>query len=133
MARTIPILAQTLKCRSKPRPFSTGRLTRLARKSRQAGTPGAPTVSSVAVNGGTVAIVSASESSTTVTITTNGSHGFTAGQHVLISGVSVAGYNGAFTIASAPTANTFTYTTTAGLGAATGGLPNSLLALRAAE
>ncbi len=87
-----------------------------------AGTPGAPTVSSVAVNGGTVAIVSASESSTTVTITTNGSHGFDQGQHVLISGVSVAGYNGAFTIASAPTANTFTYTTTAGLGAATGGL-----------
>ncbi len=87
-----------------------------------AGTPGAPTVSSVAVNAGTVAIVSASESGTTVTVTTNGSHGFTTGQHVLITGVSVAGYNGAFTIASAPTANTFTYTAAASLGSATGGL-----------
>ncbi len=81
-----------------------------------------PAVSSVAVNGGTVAIVSASESSTTVTVTTNGANGFAASDTVLISGMSVAGYNGVFTIASVPTANTFTFTTSSGLASATGGL-----------
>ncbi len=54
-------------------------------------------------------------------MTTNGSHGFSYGQQVLIAGVSIAGYNGVFTIASAPTANTFTYTAAAGLASASGG------------
>jgi hypothetical protein len=64
-------------------------------------------------------IASASESGNTVTITTPGPNTITAGQQVLISGVSVAGYNGAFTVGSVNTANnTFTYTDpTSGLGA----------------
>ncbi len=86
-----------------------------------AGTPGAPTVSSVTVNGGTVALVSASESGTTVTVTTNGVDGFSASDSVFITGMSVAGYNGTFTIASVPTTDTFTYTDTSGLSSATGG------------
>ena len=47
-------------------------------------------------------------------------HGFAAGDNVTISGVAVAGYNGVFTIASVPTATTFTYTNSATSLAASG-------------
>jgi hypothetical protein len=67
-------------------------------------------------------IGSATESGTTVTITTTLNHGFTAGDTVVISGVPVAGYNGPFTIVSTPTSNTFTVTNaTTGLANSSGG------------
>ena len=63
-----------------------------------------------------VSIASATESGTTVTITSN-SHGFSNGQQVTIRGVTVVGYDGIFTI-TGTTTNTFTYTNTvSGLGA----------------
>jgi len=61
----------------------------------------------VAIAAGTAG---ATESANTVTITTTAAHGFVAGQTVTIAGVSVAGYNGTFTITSVPSATTFTYT-----------------------
>jgi hypothetical protein len=58
----------------------------------------------------------ATETGNTVTITTTAPHHFSVGDLVKIGGVGVAGYNGAFTIASVPTPTTFTYTDqTAGL------------------
>ena len=67
------------------------------------------------------AISSATESGTTVTITTAAAHNFAAGDVVVISGVGVSGYDGTFTIASA-TATTFTYTVSATkLAASSGG------------
>src|SRR5262249_19005081 len=74
-------------------------------------------------------IASATEVSTTATITTVGAHGFAAGEFVSISGVSVNGYNGNFfkVLASpAPTTTTFAYTAgSSGLGAGTGGTANA--------
>lgn len=68
----------------------------------------------------------ATQSGSTVTITTTTAHGFSVGQTVNISGVAVAGYNGtgtpgtgAFTILSVPSTTTFTY------DAPTTGLANS--------
>ena len=52
----------------------------------------------------------ATETGNTVTLTTTAAHGLQAGQTVYISGVGVAGYNGLFTIATVPTATTFTFT-----------------------
>ncbi len=74
-------------------------------------------VQSVTVNGGTTAygIGEASESGTTVTITTNKPNPLVAGQQVLISGVSVAGYNGTFTVATVSDSTHFTYTAASGL------------------
>ncbi|MCA9926806.1 MAG: Ig-like domain repeat protein, partial [Anaerolineales bacterium] len=69
----------------------------------------------------TAQVSSAAEISTTVTITTTADHGFKIGQSVTTAGVSVAGYNGTYTIASVPTAGTFTYQAAAGLANATGG------------
>src|SRR5205807_7425707 len=66
-------------------------------------------------------IASATEVSTTATITTVGAHNFAAGETVVISGVGLSGYNGTFAITATPTPTTFTYTTTAGLGASSGG------------
>jgi autotransporter-associated beta strand protein len=67
-------------------------------------------------------ITSASESGTTVTITTAAAHPFQVGQLVNIAGVSVNNYNGIFTITAVPTSTTFTYTEThTGLVGATGG------------
>jgi fimbrial isopeptide formation D2 family protein/uncharacterized repeat protein (TIGR01451 family) len=64
----------------------------------------------------------ATESGSTVTITTTAPHNFVTGQTVTIAGVGVAGYNGTFTIASVPTATRFTYTdTNTGLAASGGG------------
>jgi hypothetical protein len=67
-------------------------------------------------------ISGATESGSTVTITTTAPHLFVAGQQVVIAGVGVLGYNGTFTITSVPTATTFTYTaSTTGLAASGGG------------
>jgi hypothetical protein len=71
-----------------------------------------------AIVGGTTG---ATQSGTTVTITTTAAHGFVVGQQVQIAGVVEAGYNGTFTISSVPTATTFTYTTIGGLPASGGG------------
>jgi hypothetical protein len=55
----------------------------------------------------------------TVTVTTNAPHGLAAGQSVTISGVTPVGYNGVYTIATVPTATTFTYSSaTTGTSAA---------------
>src|SRR5207244_33617 len=70
-------------------------------------------------------IASATESGSTVTITTTIAHSFIPGQVVQIAGVGVAGYNGLFTITSTPSLTTFTYTATqaglasSGMGTAT--------------
>ncbi len=82
-------------------------------------------VNSVMVNGDTAPIISATESTdsagTTVTINTDGAHGFSAGQVVSIAGVNVSGYNGVFSITNV-TSTSFTYTATAsGLAAGSGG------------
>lgn len=74
----------------------------------------------------------ATESGTTVTITTTVAHLFSVGQNAQIGGVGVHGYNGTFTIVSIPSSTTFTYTATqSGLPASGGGivanLPHELL------
>lgn len=51
----------------------------------------------------------ATESGTTVTITTTAPHNFQLGQTITIAGVGVAGYNGAFALLSIPSSTTFTY------------------------
>ena len=68
------------------------------------------------------AVSTATQSGSTVTITTAAAHGFSIGQRVVLNGVSVAGYNGSFLITTTPSPTTFTYTATAGLGAASGGI-----------
>ena len=73
-------------------------------------------------------IVSATESGNTVTITTSAAHGLSAGQILVISNISVAGYNGIFTVATTPTATTFTYTNPNSQLAASGaGVCNALV------
>jgi hypothetical protein len=82
-----------------------------------------PAVASVVVNGSTDAfpIVSATESGTTVTFTTQAAPDFAVGKQVLITGVGVPGYNGTFTLTSV-SGSTFTYTAaSSGLGASSGG------------
>ncbi|MCI0633480.1 MAG: hypothetical protein L0206_06115 [Actinobacteria bacterium] len=69
-------------------------------------------------NGGQQANISstgATQSGTTVTITTTSAHGLAVGQEVEIAGVGVWGYNGTFEVTSVPTPTTFTYETTPGL------------------
>jgi hypothetical protein len=69
----------------------------------------------------------ATESGSTVTITTTSAHGYAPGTSVFISGVGVAGYNGWATIASV-TSKTFTYTSNStGLAASGGGSVTSAL------
>ena len=63
----------------------------------------------------------ATETGTTVTITTSAPDGLVVGEKVAIAGVGVAGYNGTFTIVSTPTPTTFTYVAAAGLAASGGG------------
>jgi hypothetical protein len=86
-------------------------------------TPTGTLVQSLALptaDGPTIGISAATETSNTVTITTGVPHGFTAGQQVVIAGVTPSGYNGAFTIASIVDSTHFTYTDSAtGLAAAT--------------
>ncbi len=55
-------------------------------------------------------IASASETGTSVTITTSGNHDFSVGESVTIAGVSVAAYNTATATITGVTGNTFTYT-----------------------
>ena len=73
--------------------------------------------------GGTASpITSTSESGTTVTVTSAANPtGLLVGNTVTVSGVSVAGYNGIFTVTAIPTTTTFQYTAAASLGAGTGG------------
>src|SRR5262249_52314642 len=67
-------------------------------------------------------ISTATESGTTVTITTTAPVSFTAGQQVTITQTSLNGYNGPSTITGVPTATSFTYTaSSSGLGNAVGG------------
>ncbi len=67
-------------------------------------------------------ITTATESGTTVTITSvSNPVGLVVGNEVVISGVSVAGYNGTFTVASIPSVTTFTYTAASGLTTGSGG------------
>jgi hypothetical protein len=58
----------------------------------------------------TANISSVTESGSTVTVTTTDPHNFTVGQTVTVTGVSVAGYNGPFTVASVIDSTHFTYT-----------------------
>jgi sugar lactone lactonase YvrE len=75
----------------------------------------------------------ATESGSTVTITTTTSSGLVLGEQVTISGVGVAGYNGTFTVTSAPTSTTFTYTaSTTGLAPSGGGVAAAALAVNGA-
>jgi hypothetical protein len=88
-------------------------------------TPGAPNVtrpnvSSVIVNG--VGVVSASESGLVATITTDAPHLLSVGQSVTLANVSVAGYNGTFTVTNVLDATSFEYSVTGPLAAGTGGL-----------
>src|SRR5205823_4331833 len=85
-----------------------------------------PATLTTPAGGGTVTRGGASESGTTVTITTAAPHGFVAGQTVTISGLTGAAtaYNGTFTILAspAPTSTTFAYTnSTVGLLPSGGG------------
>lgn len=64
----------------------------------------------------------ATESGSTVTITTSTPHGYSVGQKVGVGGVGVSGYNGWFTITAVPTSTTFQYTAaSSGLTAGGGG------------
>ena len=84
-----------------------------------------PTSGLAASGGGTVAcsaINGASESGTTATITTTTANTLVVGDTVNIFGVSVAGYNGTFTVASIVSPTQFTYTNpTSGLANSGGG------------
>ncbi len=72
----------------------------------------------------------ATESGSTVTITTTTAHTFQPGQVVQIAGVPVSGYDGIFTIVSVPTPTTFTYTdATTGLAASGGGTADVISAM----
>jgi hypothetical protein len=67
-------------------------------------------------------ITSASESGTTVTITSAANPtGLIVGDNVTISGVSVTGYDGIYAVTAIPSSTTFQYTGTSGLAAGTGG------------
>jgi hypothetical protein len=50
--------------------------------------------------------------SATATVTTSAAHNFEAGDSVVVAGLTNTALNGAYTIVSAPTTTTFTYTTT---------------------
>jgi hypothetical protein len=71
-----------------------------------------PVVGSPVVNGDFAGIVGASELGSIVTITTNGSHGFSAGNTVVIQGYTTAArtaLNGPWTILDTPTPTTFRF------------------------
>lgn len=61
----------------------------------------------------------ATEASTTVTLTFSGGHPYLNGQYIFVKGCSVSGYNGEHNITGV-TSTTITYTAGSGLGAATG-------------
>lgn len=66
------------------------------------------------------AVQSASSTSTTWTVNSTG-HGKSVGDTVVHENFSVAGYNGTFTIATVPNANSYTVTNASNPGASTGG------------
>lgn len=69
----------------------------------------------------------ATESGTTVTITTAVAHGFKVGQLAMVLGVGNSGYTGTFPIASVPSTTTFTYQVSAtGLPPSGGGTAQNL-------
>lgn len=69
----------------------------------------------------------ATESGTTVTLTTTMNTGFLAGQAAYVTGVPVNGYNGTFTILSVPNNTTVTYTAgSSGLAGSGGGTVNNM-------
>lgn len=63
------------------------------------------------------AISSASSTSTTLTINTTVAHGLNVGDSVVVEGASLAGYNGTFTVATVPDADTITITDASNPGA----------------
>lgn len=74
-----------------------------------------------------IASSGATESGTTVTITTTTAHGFKVGQIAQILGVSNNSYNGQFAIVKVPSTTTFTYTNTkSGLKSSGGGFAQNL-------
>jgi CxxC motif-containing protein (DUF1111 family) len=75
----------------------------------------------------TIAATGASESGTTVTITTTAVNGFKKGQMVQIGSVPVSGYNGIFAITTVKSSTVFTYTSpTSGLPTSGGGQAQNL-------
>ncbi|MES2226170.1 MAG: prepilin-type N-terminal cleavage/methylation domain-containing protein [Pseudomonadota bacterium] len=68
-----------------------------------------------------VTISTAVRSGSVVTITTSGNHGMSAGQTVGISSVADTSFDGQFTIASAPSNTTLTYTQAGASASSTGG------------
>ncbi len=62
-----------------------------------------------------VAISNATESGTTVTITTTAANAFAAGEQVTVAGITPTGYNGLFTVGSILNSTQFTYTAASGL------------------
>jgi hypothetical protein len=72
-------------------------------------------VSGLAASGG------GTSASCTATIQTQTAHGFVTGQLVTTAGISVAGYNGTFSITSVPDSTHFTFTASIGGFAASGG------------
>jgi hypothetical protein len=67
------------------------------------------------------AIAAISRNSNVVTVTTSSSHDVTVGQLVGVVNVADPGFNGAFTVASVPASNQFTYSQTAANAASSGG------------
>lgn len=81
-------------------------------------------VSGFATSGGgtvTLGTPGATQTGTTVTISTSLAHNRSVGDVVVIAGVGVAGYDGTVTITAVPTPRTFQYTAVAGLAASGGG------------
>lgn len=75
----------------------------------------------------TIASDGATESGTTVTITTTEPSGFEVGQNAQIVGVPISGYNGTFPILSTPSRTSFTYTVpTSALAPSGGGTAQNL-------
>src|SRR4051812_1692303 len=63
----------------------------------------------------TIGANGATESGTTVTITTAAAHGLVVGDTVVVAGLGTAGYNGTWVVTAAPSATTVQYTALAGL------------------
>jgi len=98
------------------------------------GTVGAISGTGTVSPGDYIGINSATESTSTVTITlTTPAINLKAGNTVIISGVGVAGYNGTFTVASVLSNTSFTYTDTTGLAASSGGNVSVIGTLTAAS
>src|SRR5713226_4663491 len=69
----------------------------------------------------TIASNGAARATNVVTITTTMAHGLTAGQTVVIAGVTDSSFNGTFTISTVPSTTTFTYAQTGTNGTSGGG------------